>query len=100
MKRLLATIIVLTATSGAFACPLCKDSVANREGDSGDLKTNYNSNGENISGGINRSIYFMFGGLFGVLGLITSVVFKSIRHTPMAPPPSKGAFPVKTDDPS
>ena len=97
MKKLLAILVVLTATSGAFACPLCKDSVANREGDSGPLKTNFNSNGENISGGINKSIYFMFAGLFGVLGMITTVVFKSIRHTPVAPPPPDRAFPVKTD---
>ena len=100
MKKLLAILVVLTASSGAFACPLCKDSVANREGDTGPLKTNFNSNGENISGGINKSIYFMFAGLFGVLGMITTVVFKSIRHTPVAPPPPDRAFPIKPDDPS
>ena len=99
MKRLISIVVVLVASSGAFACPLCKDSVANREGDSGPLKTNYNSNGENISGGINQSIYLMFAGLFGTLGMIGTVVFKSVRHTPNAPPPAKGAFPVKTDDP-
>jgi hypothetical protein len=99
MKKLLAVLVVLFASSGAFACPLCKDSVANREGDSGPLKTNYNSNGENISGGINKSIYLMFAGLFGTLGMIGTVVFKSIRQTPLAPPPADRAFPVKTNDP-
>jgi hypothetical protein len=100
MKRLIAILIVLGATSGAFACPLCKDSVANAEGDSGPMKTNYTSNGENISGGINKSIYFMFAGLFGVLGLITTVVFKSIRYTaPASAPPARGGFPVKTKEP-
>ena len=100
MKRLIAILVVLGATSGAFACPLCKDSIANAEGDTGPLKTSYTSNGENISGGINKSIYFMFAGLFGVLGMITTVVFRSIRYTaPAKAPPARGAFPVKTKDP-
>jgi hypothetical protein len=100
MKRFIFILVLLGATSGAFACPLCKDSVANAEGDTGPLKTNYTSNGENISGGINKSIYLMFAGLFGVLGMITTVVFKSIRYTPpVSAPPARGGFPVKTKDP-
>jgi hypothetical protein len=103
MKRIISILVLLGATSGAFACPLCKDSVPNAEGDTGPLKTNYTSNGENISGGINKSIYLMFAGLFGVLGMITTVVFKSIRYTaPVSapPPPARGGFPVKTKDPA
>ena len=99
MKPILLTILLVAASPAALACPLCKDSVANREGDSGPLKTNYTSNGENISGGINTSIYFMFAGLFGVLGMITTVVFKSIRHTPVAAPPARGGFPVEVREP-
>jgi hypothetical protein len=98
MKRFIATLVLLTASTGAFACPLCKDSVPNAEGSSGPMKDNYTSNGENISGGINKSIYLFLGGLFGTLGLISTVMFRSIRNTPMAPPPSRGAFPVKRND--
>jgi hypothetical protein len=100
MKRLIAMIVLLTASTGAFACPLCKDSVPNAEGDSGPMKTNYTSNGENISGGINQSIYLFFAGLFGTLGMIGTVVFRSMRHTPMAPLPSRGGFPVRTREAS
>lgn len=89
--RAFATLLVLILAAATPACPLCKDSVPNDEGSSAPLKSNYNSNGENISGGINRSIFIMFGGLFGTMGLIGAIVYRSLRHTaPAAQPPKVG----------
>ena len=67
MKRLLATLIILTAfTTGASACPMCKDSVSNREGETNELHDSYTTGGQNIAGGMNVSVYVMLGTLFGM----------------------------------
>ena len=80
MKRLLATIIILTAfTTGASACPMCKDSVSNREGETNELHDSYTANGQNISGGINASVYVMLGTFFGVVGMVSTVIVKGVR---------------------
>lgn len=78
MNRLLVSLALLIATGGAPACPMCKDSVPNREGAAA-LRDSYNSNGQNISGGINASVYFMLGGLVGVIGLVGTVIVKGAR---------------------
>ena len=80
MKRLAAIIVLLTTCSGAFACPMCKDSASNREGAAG-IRDQYTSNGEGMSTGLNRSIYVMLGVLFGILGVVSTVIVKGIRNT-------------------
>lgn len=81
MKRTLATLAVLVATSSAFACPMCKDSVPNKENAPTLLDSSANES-RNISGGINTSIFVMLGGLLGVLGIVSTVIIKGIKTTP------------------
>ena len=81
MKRFLASIVVLTATSGAFACPMCKDSVPNKEGEVNELHDSYTANGRNISGGMNTSVYVMLGTFLSMIGLISTVVVKGVRSS-------------------
>src|SRR4051794_34104070 len=80
MKRLVTIIVLLTACSGAFACPLCKDSASNGEGAT-TLKDQYTSGGEGMAAGLNSSIYVMLGMLFGIMGLVSTVIVKGIRNT-------------------
>jgi hypothetical protein len=94
MKRLLASLIVLTAiTTGASACPMCKDSVSNREGETNELHDSYTTGGQNIAGGMNASVYVMLGTLFGMIGLVSTVIVKGV-HSSNA---SRG-FPVERKD--
>jgi hypothetical protein len=80
MIKLAITIVLLLSTSGALACPLCKDSVPNKEGAAA-TKNSMTSTGENISGGINTSIYVMLGALVCVMGFVGSVIVKGIRSS-------------------
>jgi len=79
MKRLLAVLVVLVATQSTLACPMCKDSISNREGETNELHDSYTTNGQNISGGMNTSVYVMLGTFFGVLGMISTVMVKGVR---------------------
>ena len=82
MKRLLASLIVLTAiTTGASACPMCKDSVSNREGETNELHDSYTTGGQNIAGGMNASVYVMLGTLFGMIGLVSTVIVKGVHSS-------------------
>ena len=82
MKHLLATIVVLAAfVVPASACPMCKDSVPNKEGASTPLRDSYDSAGQNISGGMNASVYVMLGTLFATMGLVSTVIIKGIRSS-------------------
>lgn len=82
MKRVLASLIVLTAiTTGASACPMCKDSVSNREGETNELHDSYTTGGQNIAGGMNASVYVMLGTLFGMIGLVSTVIVKGVRSS-------------------
>jgi hypothetical protein len=92
MKKMIATLVVLAASSGAFACPMCKDSVANKEGDK-ELHDSMSATGQNISGGINTSVFFMLGGFVGTVGLISTVLVRGARGG------AKGrGFPIDRDD--
>jgi hypothetical protein len=93
MKRLLATFIVMTATTGAFACPMCKDSVSNREGETNELHDSYTTGGQNIAGGMNTSVYVMLGTLFGMMGLVSMVIVKGVRSSEAG-----RGFPVERKD--
>jgi hypothetical protein len=82
MKNLIATFVVLAALAdAAFACPMCKDSVPNKEGASTPLRDSYDSGGQNISGGMNASVYVMLGTLFATMGLVSTVIIKGIRSS-------------------
>src|SRR5437764_15255806 len=93
MKRFLAAIIVLTATTAAFACPMCKDSVSNREGETNELHDSYTTGGQNIATGLNVSVYVMLGTLFGMMGLVSTVIVKGVRSSSA----SRG-FPIERND--
>jgi len=82
MLRPLLALTLTLAAAGAPACPLCKDSVPNDQSATGDLKNNVTARGENISGGINSSILFMFGGLFFALSMVTVAMVKGARSIP------------------
>jgi hypothetical protein len=80
MKRLLAILVLSAAGLSAAACPMCKDSASNAEGaSSGQLHDAYSSQGENISGGLNTSIYVMFACLLGVGGMVPTVMVMGMR---------------------
>jgi hypothetical protein len=82
MKRFFATLIVIAATTtGALACPMCKDSVSNREGETNELHDSYTTGGQNIAGGMNTSVYVMLGTLFGMMGLVSTVIVKGVRSS-------------------
>ncbi len=78
MRRFLIGLVLLTAADAASACPMCKDSVPNKEG-TAITRDSYTSNGENISSGINASVYVMLGALFGVMGVVGAVIVKGVR---------------------
>ena len=92
MKKWISAFVVLTACSGAFACPMCKDSVANKEGDK-TLHDSMSATGQNISGGINASVFFMLGGFIATLGLASTVLVRGVRGG------AKRGFPVEPKDP-
>ena len=82
MKQMLATFVVLAALgSAASACPMCKDSVPNKEGASTPLRDSSDPGGQNISGGINASVYVMLGTLFATMGLVSTVIIKGLRSS-------------------
>jgi hypothetical protein len=82
MKRWIVSIVILfAAAASAPACPMCKDSVANREGEYNELHDSYTTNGQNISGGINTSVYVMLGTLLGIMGMVSMVVVRGVRST-------------------
>ena len=95
MKRSIATLILagaLTAAS-ASACPMCKDSVSNREGETNELHDSYTTGGQNIANGLNVSVYVMLGTLFGMMGLVSTVIVKGVRSSGA----SRG-FPIERKD--
>lgn len=77
---MLTILILLTTCSGAFACPMCKDSASNGEGKAA-LTDQYTSNGDGMASGLNSSIYVMLGVLFGIMGLVSTVIVRGIRQT-------------------
>jgi hypothetical protein len=92
-KRWIVSIVILfAAAASAPACPMCKDSVANREGEYNELHDSYTTNGQNISGGINASVYVMLGTLLGIMGMVGMVVVKGVRSTT--------SDPMKDDNPN
>jgi len=74
-------IVVIAFTTGASACPMCKDSVSNREGETNELHDSYTTGGQNIASGLNVSVYVMLGTLFGMIGLVSTVIVKGVHSS-------------------
>ena len=74
MKRLfcILTFLLLTAvpTATTFACPMCKESIPNSDA----------QEAANLPGGFNMSVYYMLGGFFMTLGLVSGLVVKGVRN--------------------
>jgi hypothetical protein len=81
MMKWILVLLVLVGCGAARACPLCKDSASNQEGAVTAMHDASNSNGENISGGLNTSIYVMGGCLLGVMGLVSTVIVRGVRSS-------------------
>src|SRR4051812_28444731 len=90
LTLVLACLALLAFASFADACPGCKDSIAESISSGGPGGPT-----PGLPSGFNHSIYFMFAGLFSVLGLVTGIVVKGIRSTAVAP-----GFTVKPVPPS
>lgn len=74
MKRLswiIAITLILLPAGLATACPMCKDSIPNSDA----------RNPESLPGGFNTSVYYMLGGLFATIGLVSNVITKGVRST-------------------
>ena len=87
MKRwtpLLSVLLTLAIAGAAFACPNCKDSIAN---------TAEGGTSAGLPAGFNYSIYFMLAGLFCVLGFVGFTIMKGVRASDAARPDKRG-FPV------
>ena len=88
MKRwtpLLSVLLTLAIAGAAFACPNCKDSIAN---------TTDGGASVGLPAGFNYSIYFMLAGLFAVLGFVGFTIVKTVRATDAAQLGKRG-FPIK-----
>ena len=80
----LAPLLTLALTTAAWACPMCKDSVANSDA----------QQPGGVPGGFNTTIYFMLGAFFCVLGMISTTLVKGARSS--AGPRSGGrGFPLR-----
>jgi hypothetical protein len=84
MTRLISFVLMLFVSSAAFACPMCKDSVPSNDAQSAAM----------VPGGLNLSIYFMLGGLFCMIGMVSWTLVKGARS---ANPTARRGFPVLPD---
>ena len=83
MKRL-APLLVLLMTTATWACPLCKDSVPSSDAQAPG----------GVPGGFNTTIYFMLGGLFCVIGMISMTLVRGARGNAIARGDQRG-FPLR-----
>jgi len=81
MTKWILALVVFVGCRTASACPLCKDSASNQEGAVTALHDANTSNGENISGGLNTSIYVMGGCLLGVMGMVSTVIVRGVKSS-------------------
>jgi hypothetical protein len=87
MKRptpLLVSLLTLAMTTASWACPLCKDSVPSSDAQAPG----------GVPGGFNTTIYFMLGGLFCVIGMISMTLVRGARGTAVARGDQRG-FPLR-----
>ena len=67
----LCLLIVIALHGAAFACPMCKDSMAN-----GDF-----SGAGKLPNGFDSSILFVLAGFLSVVGLVVGVIWKGTKGT-------------------
>jgi di/tricarboxylate transporter len=85
MRRFLTTLAalgVLLISTAAMACPMCKDSVPNNDGQSAAM----------VPGAVNNSIFLMFAAFAASLGMITWTLVKGARS---ANPRERRGFPLE-----
>jgi hypothetical protein len=71
---LLLVVIVVAAFAGAaWACPMCKDSIATAKNDL------TQTGGGSVAGAFNTSIYTLILGFFASLGLVSFHLVRGIR---------------------
>lgn len=75
-----ACLTLLALASFADACPGCKDSIAESVSGGGPGGPT-----PGLPNGFNYSIYFMFAGLFSVMGLVAGIVIKGVRSAAVTP---------------
>ena len=85
MKRwisLIVIVLVITAFLGlaAHACPMCKDSISDSDAERAMA----------LPSGFNYSVYYMLGGLFFAIGMVSTTIVRAVRHTPVELPPKGG----------
>ena len=90
---LISYALLLSACGLASACPMCKDSIPN-----GEAATAQQAG--SLPSGFNYSVYYMLGGLFFTIGMISTVVYKGIRSTNVHVDPRIRGFDVKPKDPT
>jgi heme/copper-type cytochrome/quinol oxidase subunit 2 len=64
-------LLIAILNTGVLACPMCKDSVPNSDAQAAG----------SLPSGMNTSVYFMLGGLFLVIGMVSGIVIKGVRDT-------------------
>jgi len=97
MRRLTLLIVVaanLAFAASALACPFCKDTIANTNGQSAASAT-----GGGLQSGFNDSIYLMFISLFAMTGMVVFTMVKGARTSasarPVEPPQDGRGFPLE-----
>ena len=70
---LLAVIVIAAFAGAAWACPMCKDSIASAKNDLEQTA------GGSVAGAFNTSIYTLLVGFFGALGLVGFHLVRGIR---------------------
>lgn len=73
----LSLFILFTLAATSFACPMCKDSIADT------AKGNFNDPAAQagLPSGFNFSVYYMLIAVFSMMGLVIGVIAKGIRST-------------------
>src|SRR5437764_15214199 len=77
----LAFVGLMTLSTAAMACPMCKDSIPNADGGG----TPGGPPSTSLPGGFNSSVYTMLIGFLGTLGFISYTIVNAIRTTPNRP---------------
>jgi hypothetical protein len=83
MKRwisLLVVVLVVAAFVGLAtqACPMCKDSISDSDAERAMA----------LPSGFNYSVYYMLGGLFFAIAMVSTTLVRAVRGTPVKLPPN------------
>ena len=95
-----ALLALLTLSTAASACPMCKDSVSGDDNAIPTLAAPGGAMGGPSSGlpsGFNTSVYVMLTAFIGTLGLVGYTLIKGIRGSSTPPQPG---FPVANPHPA